>query len=90
VPSIAQRELRNTGATILRRAEAGERFVITVDGRPVAALGRYEKRQWVSQSAIREVLATPTDSSQMVELTACDGPLDDPWERSSEACWTRP
>jgi len=30
---IARRELRNASAAILRRAEAGERFVITVDGR---------------------------------------------------------
>ncbi|HSH60295.1 MAG TPA: type II toxin-antitoxin system prevent-host-death family antitoxin [Acidimicrobiales bacterium] len=80
--SIAQRELRNASAAILRRAEAGERFVITVDGRPVAVLGPYDKRQWVPQSAVREVLSTPTDSSQMDEFATFDGPLDDPWERS--------
>lgn len=80
--SIAQRELRNASAAILRRAEAGERFVITVDGRPVAVLGPYDKRQWVPESAIREVLSTPTDPGQLVDLAAFDGPLDDPWNRS--------
>ncbi|MGH9381907.1 MAG: type II toxin-antitoxin system Phd/YefM family antitoxin, partial [Thermoanaerobaculia bacterium] len=37
--TIAQRTLRNESSEILRRAEAGEKFVITVHGRPVAALG---------------------------------------------------
>ena len=35
---IAQRQLRNEVSAILRRAEAGERFTVTVDGRPVAQL----------------------------------------------------
>jgi prevent-host-death family protein len=33
------RELRNQVAAAVRRAGAGERIVITVDGRPVAQLG---------------------------------------------------
>ncbi len=37
--SIGVRELRNQVAAALRRAEAGERLVVTVDGRPVAQLG---------------------------------------------------
>lgn len=80
--SIAQHELRNAGAAILRRAEAGERFVITVDARPVAVLGPHDKGQWVPEPAIREVLSTPTDPSQVVDLAAFDGPLEDPWEPS--------
>jgi prevent-host-death family protein len=36
---IPQRELRNQAGAVLRRAERGERFTITVDGRPVAELG---------------------------------------------------
>ncbi len=36
------RELRTGLASVLRRAEAGERVVITVDGRPVAQLGPLE------------------------------------------------
>jgi prevent-host-death family protein len=38
VATIPQRELRNDISSILRRAEAGEEFEITVDGRPVARL----------------------------------------------------
>jgi prevent-host-death family protein len=37
--TIPQRELRNQAGAVLRRAEQGERFTITVDGRPVAELG---------------------------------------------------
>jgi prevent-host-death family protein len=39
VTTIPQRELRNNVSEILRRAEQGEQFTITVAGRPVAELG---------------------------------------------------
>lgn len=39
MPTIPQRELRNQVSAILRRAELGESFTITVGGRPVAELG---------------------------------------------------
>lgn len=37
--NVGIRELRNNVAAVVRRAAAGERLVITVDGRPMAALG---------------------------------------------------
>ncbi|MDH3678688.1 MAG: type II toxin-antitoxin system prevent-host-death family antitoxin [Acidimicrobiia bacterium] len=36
---IGVRELRNNVAAVLRRAAAGERVLVTVDGRPTAQLG---------------------------------------------------
>lgn len=36
------RELRNNVAAVLRRAAAGERIVVTVDGTPTAQLGPIE------------------------------------------------
>lgn len=39
MPTIPQRQLRNEVSDVLRRAEHGERFTVTVDGRPVAELG---------------------------------------------------
>jgi prevent-host-death family protein len=36
---VAIRELRNNVSRVVRRAQAGERIVITVDGVPVARLG---------------------------------------------------
>ncbi len=39
IAQIGIRELRSTVAATMRRAGAGERIVVTVDGRPVAQLG---------------------------------------------------
>jgi prevent-host-death family protein len=39
---VAVRQLRNEVAAVVRRAGAGERVVVTVDGRPVAQLGPLE------------------------------------------------
>lgn len=36
---IGVRELRNNVAAVVRRAGAGERLIVTVDGKPVAQLG---------------------------------------------------
>lgn len=36
---VGVRELRNNVAALLRRASAGERIVVTVDGQPTAQLG---------------------------------------------------
>lgn len=80
--SIPQRTLRNESAAVLRQAEAGERFVITVHGRPVAVLGPYERRRWVRAEAVRELLATPTDPTVLDDLRAAQPEdLTDPWER---------
>lgn len=39
---VGIRELRNNSAAVVRRAGAGERIVVTVDGRPVAQIGPLE------------------------------------------------
>ena len=39
VATVGVRELRNQVSAVLRRAGAGERLLVTVDGRPVAQLG---------------------------------------------------
>ena len=38
MPEIAQRQLRNDNADVIRRVEAGETFIITRNGVPVAEL----------------------------------------------------
>lgn len=80
--TIAQRVLRNESGKILRQAEDGEQFVITVHGRPVALLGPYERRQWVAAEGVRGLLATPTDPGLLDDLRRLERqPLSDPWER---------
>jgi len=79
---IAQRTLRNQSSAVLRRAEAGERFVITVNDRPVAVLGPYEQRQWVSAARVRQILETPTDATVLEDLREIEAEdLIDPWTR---------
>jgi len=80
--TIARRTLRNQSSTILRRAEAGESFVITVNDRPVAVLGPYERRQWVPAARMLEILASPTDPTVLEDLRKIEAErLTDPWER---------
>lgn len=80
--TIAQRDLRNRSGEILRRAEAGERFVITIHGRPVAELGPTSRQTWVSADVVREVLSSPTDPYLLDEVAAAtDDEPDDPWIR---------
>ena len=59
MPLIPQKELRNNVAEVLRRAEAGEEFTITVAGRPVAHLGPARRRQWVGGPDLAKVWDTP-------------------------------
>jgi prevent-host-death family protein len=62
---IPQRELRNNISEVLRRAEAGERLIVTVDGRPVAELGPLrEPRGRASLELLQNILAAnPVDSA---------------------------
>jgi prevent-host-death family protein len=84
--TIPQRTLRNESGEVLRQAEAGERFVVTVHGRPVAVLGPYERRQWVPTAAVRDLLRTPTDPTLLDDLREMDAYADlaDPWLRSAK------
>ena len=81
--TIPQRELRNNIAAVLRAAEAGETFTVTVRGRPVARVvppgepGR--PRVDVDRKTITRILALPLDDSLAAELDAAEEPLDDPW-----------
>jgi len=67
--TIAQRELRNNVGDILRRAEGGERFTITVNGRPVAELGPANVTRFADPAALVRVLrSTPVDAAWSEEL----------------------
>ncbi len=77
--TIPQKELRNNVGEVLRRAEAGEQFTITVSGRPVAELGPVRARRWVSSAALADLWATPPDPTLGEDLEALGGLLTDPW-----------
>jgi prevent-host-death family protein len=78
--TIPQKELRNNVGEVLRRAEAGEEFTITVAGRPVAELGPSRQRRWVSGPDLDRVWATPAPETLARDLQRLPGELADPFE----------
>jgi prevent-host-death family protein len=80
VATIPQKELRNNVADVLRRAEAGEEFTITVAGRPVAQLGPTRRRRWVSGADLGRVWQTPAPETLSADLERFPGELHDPFE----------
>lgn len=79
MPSIPQKELRNNSGEVLRRAEAGERFTITVAGRPVAELGPAARRRWITAGTLGDLLALPPDGNLAGDLAEFGAELRDPW-----------
>ncbi len=82
---IPQRELRNNSGKILRDVERGKRYVVTVDGRPVAMLSPYKRNQWVSKSEVIRNLCTSVDATSfMDDIKSLEDRLDpeyDPWKK---------
>ncbi len=80
--TIPLRELRNNISGMLRAAEAGESFTVTVRGRPVARLippGKLRRpRTDVDRSPLRRIPAGPRDGSPAADLDAAEPPVDDP------------
>jgi prevent-host-death family protein len=76
---IPQKELRNNVSEVLRRAEAGEEFTVTVAGRPVAQLGPARPRHWVRGHALQQVWHTPAPRTLSDDLPAFPGELRDPF-----------
>jgi len=73
------RELRQNASELVRRAEQGETFVVTVSGRPVAELGPVGKPQWVNASALAELWRYPADETWEHDRRYFDDDPRDPW-----------
>ena len=67
---VPLRELRATTSAILRRVEAGESIVVTVDRRPVATLVPFERRlAWVPAHQVwGRIQAAAADAGLTAEL----------------------
>lgn len=82
--TIPQRVLRNESGEVLRQAEAGQQFTITVDGRPVAQLGPVPRRQWLPKAEYLKLIAQaghdPTFFDDLAEMSEPLERLDEPWE----------
>ena len=77
--TIPQKELRNNVGDVLRRAERGQEFTITVSGRPVARLGPVRARTWVAASHLSDLWELPLDDTLSRDLEHFGAPLRDPW-----------
>jgi prevent-host-death family protein len=75
--TIPQKELRNNVSDVLRRAEAGEQFTVTVAGRPLATLGPAHPRQWVAGPALQQIWNTPAPEALEDDLASFPGEVTD-------------
>ncbi len=65
---VASRQLRNDTRGLLRRVEAGEDVVITVDGRPVAMLRPVSPRsRWMSRGELVNRLSLHRADAQLAQ-----------------------
>lgn len=90
---IRQSELRNDNAAVMRRVAAGESFVVTVNGRPVADVVPHQRgtgrRRFVPVAELAEVFAAepvPDPAAWRADIAAADeifGPDEptDPFDR---------
>ncbi len=79
MPTIPLEELIDDLDAILRRAEEGEVFTITVEDEPVAMLGPVRK-QWVDSSVLADLAKLPLDRESLArDLEDFDIELRDPW-----------
>ena len=79
--TIPQRELRNRVSEVLRRAEQGEEFVITIDGRPVAELGPHRRKRWVARDRLQNLIASPATPTLLDDLRRLEGDLGSPFTK---------
>lgn len=79
--TIPQKQLRNHVGEVLRRVESGERFTVTVAGRPVAELQPTSGRQWLSGPALATIWHSPAPRELAEDLERLEAGLTDPFDR---------
>ena len=77
--TIQQKQLRNEVGEVLRRAEAGEEFIVTVAGRPVAQIGPLRRDTWVPTGRLQDLLKLAPDPALAADLQVFQASLSDPW-----------
>lgn len=77
---VASRELRNDTAGVLRRVQAGEEIVITVNGRPAAQLVpvQPDARPWIGRHELaRRLSGAQADPGLRDDLASLAGETTD-------------
>lgn len=72
-------EFRQNAAELVRRAQAGEEFTITVSGRPSARLLPVGSTHWRRWDEIAELFAGPTDPDREHDRKRVGDEVRDPW-----------
>ena len=75
------RELRQQASELVRRAEAGETIVVTINGREVAQLGPVRSRQWRRAADVMPIFAGPSDAEWQADRELLDHTVSDPFAR---------
>jgi prevent-host-death family protein len=81
VTTTGLRELRQRASDLVRRAEAGETIVVTVNGRPVAQLGPVRRNHWRRGTEIAAVFSGPADLDWPSDRALVDDTVTDPFAR---------
>lgn len=77
---VQSRELRNDTAGVLRRVQAGEEVVVTVNGKPVAQLMPLQptRRRWLPRSELaRRLRVAQADPGLRDDLASLAGDTTD-------------
>jgi prevent-host-death family protein len=77
---VASRELRNDTAGVLRRVQAGEEVMVTVNGKPVAQLVPLQRtrRHWLPRSElVRRLRVAQADPALRDDLARLAGDTTD-------------
>jgi prevent-host-death family protein len=84
VTEIPLRELRNDTSGVLRRVEDGERFTVTVSGRPVAQLIPLPRRKhYLTWDELTGAQADPGLYGELREMLPDNtDDIEDPWDRA--------
>jgi prevent-host-death family protein len=71
------RELRQQASDLVRKAEAGETIIVTVNGRQVAQLGPVRRHQWRRAEDLATIFTGPVDGEWAVDRDLIDNTLTD-------------
>jgi len=75
------RELRQQASDLVRKAEAGETIIVTVNGREVAQLGPVRRHRWRRADDLAAIFSGPSDSDWAGDRDLIDNTLTDPFTR---------
>lgn len=77
---VGLRELRQNASGVVRRIEAGESVLVTVNGRPAARLVPVGGRRWRRWDEVADVLGGPGAPGLVDDLATLDGSVTDPFD----------